>query len=736
MALRPFLLALTVCAPLFSPCADAQERAATKPRVALVLSGGGVRGLAHVGVLRALEEQGVEVDLVVGCEWGALIGGLYAMGRTPSEIEEAMLSPDWIAAVRNNRPRQSLSFQAKQEDREFLIDLPLGVDKEGLILPPGLYGGERLRLELARMTLGSLGTRHFDELAWSFRAVATELAHGKTVVLDQGSLGLAIEASFSTPVLWSPVPWNDQLLVSGSVADPVPVDVALEAGAETIILVDLGDPKPMEGRPTFVKIGSHLLDVGVTDKAAKARASLRPGDIVVTPDVQGADIRSLTVARSLIEAGRSAGLALSARLAPLAMERAQFEERLSARRAQRQWRPVIDRVRVAEDCPLSPMAVRARMQIRENQPLDPDVAGKDMARLYGLRIFQRVDFDLEPTEAGHGELVVRTEDLPTAPLHWRSGLTAELSVGNAVNFQIGAGVRWAPADEWGSEGRIQAEVGNRLFFLGEYRWALEPSGKWFLVPAVTWTKRPVLVDSGSGATAQVSVEELALGVDVAREMGNDWEARVGYIYKTGRSILEVGDPGPFDTQNFSDGGVRLGLICDSLDDTAFPSSGAHLTAQWFRPIDESDEGNDETAMTHLDYALPLGGDSVVFGGELNTVLDDDPSVQSFFPLGGFLRLSGIPSDELNGPTAALGRAVYIHPFRPRGLQRDLLTWFGGASLELGNVFAELDDVELKNMRAAGSAFLGVDTFLGPAYLGMGFAEGGETTAFVIFGRVF
>jgi NTE family protein len=736
MVLRPFLLGLSACAPAFCPCAHAEEPAAPAPRIALVLSGGGPRGIAHVGVLQALEEQGIEVDLVVGSEWGALVGGLYAMGLTPREIEEALLAPEWIAAVRNSSPRQSLSFQAKREDREFLIDLPLGIGKDGLILPPGLYGGERLRFELARLTLDSLGTRRFDALPWSFKAVATELERGAPVVLDSGSLAVAIEASFSTPVLWSPVRWNDQLLVSGAVSNPLPVDVALAAGAEIVILVDLGDAQPPNGRQTFVSIGGRMLEMSAAGKAADARAKLRANDILCAPDVQGVDISSLAVAKGLIESGRAAGRALSFRFAPLAVEHATFEEHLRQRRSRMRGRPIVDHVRVAPDCPLSPMSVRARMQVREGQPLDPAVAGVDMAKLYGLRIFQRVDFDFEPTEPGHGELIVRTEDLPTAPLHWRMGLTAELSVGNAVNFQIGAGVRWSPIDDWGSEARVQVEAGNRLFFLGEYRHALDPAGDWFLVPSISWTKRPVLVDTGSGSTAQVSVEELDLGVDLAREIGNDWEARVGFGYTSGRSILDVGDPTQVDTDNFTEGGVRIGVTCDSLDDTAFPTSGSYLTAQWFVPIDSLGKANDEIARAHLDHAVPLGRDSVVLGAEFNTVIGDDANVQSFFPLGGFLRLSGIPSEGLSGPTAALTRAVYIHPFQSRGLQRKLLTWFGGTSLEFGNVFADLNDVELKEMRTAGSMFLGVDTFLGPAYVGFGFAEGGEQTAFLIFGRVF
>jgi NTE family protein len=124
------------------------------PRIALVLSSGGVRGLAHIGVLRALEEQGIEIDLIVGTEWGALVGGLYAAGLTPREIEDALLTPDWIAAIQDRRPRQSLDMRAKEEDRDFLIDLPLGLDSKGLVLPPGLFGADRLRLGLSRLTLG------------------------------------------------------------------------------------------------------------------------------------------------------------------------------------------------------------------------------------------------------------------------------------------------------------------------------------------------------------------------------------------------------------------------------------------------------------------------------------------------------------------------------------------------------------------------------------------------------
>jgi NTE family protein len=731
----PPLLRLASGVAALAAAALAQEPA--KPRIALVLSSGGVRGLAHVGVLQALEEQGIEVDFVVGSEWGALVGGLYAAGMTPEEIEQELLAPGWLAAIHDRRPRQSLDMRAKQEDREFLFDLPLGLDKRGLILPPGLWGGDRLRLELARMTLGALDTPSFDEFPFAFRAMATEFVHGASVALESGSLAQAIEASMALPVLWPPVRYNEQQMISGAISDPLPVDVALAAGAELLILVDLGDPEPVEGAPTFVNVGERVLDIAWARKAAEARLKLRPGDLLCTPKVQGLELKKREVGLQLIERGRAAGRELASSLAPLALERATFEEHLRARRSRAGQEPIVDRVRVAPGSALSPNSVRARMETRKGKPLDTQVAALDLARLYGLRLFQRVDLELVPTTPGHAELLVRTEELPTAPLHWRTGLTAELSAGRAVNFQIGAAVRWAPTDDWGSEGRLQLEAGNRLAALLEYRKALEPAGRWFLVPSAAWEKNPVVVNpDGGAAAAQYSVEETDLALDLVRECGKDWELRAGYLYRTGSSQLEFGDPALNPTDSFTENGFRTGVTCDSIDDTAFPADGSYLTANWFLPSNSSQVGHDESVAMRFDHALRWGDDSIVVGAELDSVLNDQASVQSFFPLGGFLRLSGLPSDAVSGPTAALARTVYLHPLQARSLKPGIFTWYAGASLELGNVFQEWRDITVAGLRPAGSIFLGVDTFIGPAYLGFGLVEGGQTSVFLVFGRVF
>ena len=736
MAFALSVLVLPLAFAAQEPARAPVQPPAHAPRIALVLSGGGVRGLAHVGVLEALEELRVPVDLVVGSEWGALVGGLYASGSTSAELQSAIVSTDWIDALEDRTPRRYLSFRSKQEDRDSFLDLPLGIGAGGVILPQGILGGSRLRLELARMTMGTLGTERFDDLPTPFRAVATDLRSGDSVTLERGSLARAIEASMSMPVMRSPVSWNGQKLVSGVIANQLPIDVPLALGAEVLIVVDVIDHGPEPQQLDFIAVGERAMQLAARKNARVALEHLRAGDVLCAPDFKDVDLADFDYASTVVERGYLATLALKDRLAPLALAPDAFAEHQARRRARLRTAPVLDAVRVAPDCPLGQESIRARMDSRDGERLDPAVAGLDMARLYGLKLFQRVDFDLVPTSAGHADLVVDAEPMPTAPLHWRVGLVGEVNAGANVNFVAGGSVRWAPTDDWGSEWVAQAEVGDRLRFALNRRQALDPEGRWFLVPRASWEKRPVQVSQGNHTVAQYSVEEFDLGVDLVRELGDVWEARAGVVYRAGQSKLDIGDPSLAGTENFEGGGTVFGLTCDSLDDTAFPTSGSLMQAQWFLPLDSFKEGQDETVSVRVDHAISIGRGALTLGGEFDTVVGKRGSVESFFPLGGFLRLSGLHAKELSGPTAVLARGVYLWPFSPRALERKFFTWYGGVSFETGNVFDDVDQIQWRALLPSGALFLAVDTLIGPMYLGYGLTSGGSQSAFLAFGRQF
>ena len=155
-----------------------------RPRICVVLSGGGARGIAHIGVLKVLEDLKVPIDCIAGTSMGAVVGGLYASGMSAREIESTMRSVDWQEAFRDTPPRRDLAFRRKQDDRNFLVRLPLGLKHAQVLLPKGFIQGQKLQETLRQLTLQFNDSTDFDKLPTTFRAVATDLESGQAVLLD------------------------------------------------------------------------------------------------------------------------------------------------------------------------------------------------------------------------------------------------------------------------------------------------------------------------------------------------------------------------------------------------------------------------------------------------------------------------------------------------------------------------------------------------------------------------
>src|SRR5690606_24063595 len=218
-------------------CAEEQ-----RPRVGLVLSGGGARGAAHVGVLKVLDEMRVPVDAIAGTSMGAVVGGLYASGMSAVEIERLIQSLNWQDAFRDRPPREELGFRRKQDDRNFLVRYALGVTEEGFRLPPGLIQGQKLEQLLRNATLPVATVNDFDELPIPFRAIATDLETGEAVLMQSGDLVSAMRASMSAPGVFAPVQRDGRLLVDGGLVENLPVQVARQMGVDVLIVVDVSFP--------------------------------------------------------------------------------------------------------------------------------------------------------------------------------------------------------------------------------------------------------------------------------------------------------------------------------------------------------------------------------------------------------------------------------------------------------------------------------------------------------------
>ena len=259
------LLAILPSATAIS--ADATTR--NRPRIGLVLGGGGARGIAHVGVLKTLEEMRIPVDCIAGTSMGSIIGGLYASGMSPEQMSETVQRIDWPAAFTDGPPRPDLPFRTKEEQR-ILLNAEIGLKQGKVQLPKGLLEGQNLLLLLEQLSLPAASVHDFDKLRIPYRAVATDLATGEPVILGSGELAKAMRASMSIPSALVPVELNGKILVDGGVADNVPVDVARElCHPDVIIAVNVGAPlAPADQLNSVLSVTEQLtnfLTVGNTD---------------------------------------------------------------------------------------------------------------------------------------------------------------------------------------------------------------------------------------------------------------------------------------------------------------------------------------------------------------------------------------------------------------------------------------------------------------------------------------
>ena len=290
----PAALCAAWSAAIALPQGETAARGRPRPAIGLVLSGGGARGGAHIGILKALEELRVPVDYVAGTSIGAVIGGFYVSGMSVAELEQLVESLEWETAFLNTMPRQLKSFRRKRDDDLFLVDQKPGLNDGEFELPIGLVQGQVIDMIISRETLRASQVQSFDELAIPFRAVAGDIVTGEAVVLREGSLARAIRASMSIPAALSPIEIDGRLLVDGGIAMNLPVDVARDMGADTIIAVDISTGLlARETLRSVLDITTQLTNMLTRTGTVEQRAKLTANDVLLVPTFAGAELRRL-----------------------------------------------------------------------------------------------------------------------------------------------------------------------------------------------------------------------------------------------------------------------------------------------------------------------------------------------------------------------------------------------------------------------------------------------------------
>ena len=727
--MRRLLSCLLLClCPLMLFAAEAP-----RPKVGLVLSGGAARGLAHVGVLKALEEQGIHIDAIAGTSMGAVIGGLYASGYKIDELEKLALGIDWKEALSDAPEREDVPFRRKQDDRDFLVKQKLRFRDDGSLgLPLGVIQGQNLALLLESLLAHSSDIRDFDKLPIPFRAVATDIVNGEKVVFRKGHLPQVIRASMSIPAVFAPVEINGQLLVDGGMVDNIPVDVAREMGVDMVIVVDIGTP--LRGRKqlnTVFDILNQSITLMTRSNSEVQLASLKPDDILIQPALASYGTTDFGRALDIINAGYRATQVMEKRLAGL---RQSTDVQLAEARTAEERTPVITAIKIENDSKIGDSVIRYYIRQPVGEPLDLGRLQRDMGTLYGLDYFDQVQYRVVH-KGQERTLVISARGKRSGTDYLRLGLNLSDDMRGDSAFNIGASYRINGINQLGAEWLTRVQLGDKQELYSEFYQPLDAGSRYFVAPYINARSQNVEAILDNDPIAEYRLERYGFGLNFGRQIGNSGEIRVGVGEAWGEANVRIGDQ-DLPSTSFNEGFYDIKYSFDSLDNVYFPHSGEDiaLSVRQFEPGLGSDERYRQWEFK-LDKALSSGPDTWILGGRYGRTLDTANVVTSSFLLGGARQLSGFREDAISGQNISLMRAVYYRRLTPRSYLPFDFPLYAGASLERGRAWNNDNEFDSGYINAA-SIFIGFDTPLGPLNFSYGFNDDDQKALYLNLGQTF
>lgn len=703
----------------------------SRPKIGLVLGGGGARGSAHVGVLKVLEELHIPIDYIAGNSMGAIVGGLYASGMTPDQIGHELKTINWDDVFNDAPPRPERSFRRKRDDDLYLVKSKLGFNEGEVNFPLAYIQGQKFDLQLSRLTQQAANIHDFNKLPIPFHAVAADIETGKPVVLQSGELARAIRASMAVPGAFNPVEIDGKLLVDGLVANNVPVNVARDMGADIVIVVDVGSGLyKREQIKGALDVVGQLTNILSERNVELQLATLTPSDILIRPQLGDLGAGDFNRAGEGIDLGEQAARQSLAALQRLSVDLARYQQTMVGRGV-RADAPVIEFVRLDNQSRIGDDTILSRISIKPGQPLDTAQLDAEIGAIFGLDVFESVRYELA-REDGKTGLVLHAKEKSWGPNYLQFGLELADNFQGDSAYNLGVIYTRTAINSLNGEVRLGMQVGEEPGAVAEWYQPLDSGSRYFVNTKAALASTRYSVYADDEIVSQYDIQQGGIDLAFGRELGTWGEGRIGYRWASGQSELVVGDPF-LDNYEFKLGQLYARLYLDKLDNVFFPTSGNKGVLELITAQEGlgSDNNYNQALLTYT-HAFSWGRRNLISGFRFNSTLDDDAPPESLFRAGGFLQLSGYNPNQLSGQQVAMFNVV----FNQRVLDSKLLPAFLGGSIEYGNVWQQASDISLEDAQLNGSLFLGADTPIGPLYVGVGFGEGGRMSAFLHLGPVF
>jgi len=733
------ILTQLICMILMPPVINAQEITQDRPKIGLVLSGGGARGAAHVGVLKILEENKIPVDMIAGTSFGAIVGGLYAAGYNANELERILENIDWQETLSNSAPRRQRSFRRKKDDDGFLIKFKVGFEDGNLKLPSGLITPNNLRLTLGDLTNQRTQVSDFDNLAIPFRAVATNLENGDEVVLKEGNLASAMVASMTVPALFPPVELNGSLLVDGGVANNIPINVARTMGADIVIVVDISTPLLKKDKITsFASVLDQLTMLQSHKESTAQLATLTDRDVLIRPDLENVGFVDFENALDAVPKGIEAAIEALPILNEIALETEEWYAHLAARSNNYHDQPVIDFIRIKNDSDASDEIIRSKLSAKVGEKFNGAKISADLTDIYGLELFEEVNYQILE-ENGSTGIEVRAKQREDGEDYLRFGLALQEDFEGESGFQMAAGFTNLAVNSRGGEWQALFKVGQEFSLFTEFYQPIDFKENYYMFANAKGSKvnRNILSDNADGSIlGQVRISELEFQVGGGRNLGNWGTIRAGLQRSYGDFKGRIGVPS--DTQIlFAETAFVVDFHVDTLDNTQFPTSGLTFDVQYENSLSLFGGDSIVDSISVSSYKpMTWGKNTLGLRSLFATTFNGRPNETDLFALGGFLNLTAFAPGQLTGNHGGLLAAIYYYRISGGPQYLTEMPIYIGGTIEAGNVWNRRSDISLGDLRWSSSAFVGIDTILGPTYLGIGVGSKGATAAFLNVGQVF
>jgi len=706
------------------------------PKLALVLSGGGARGAAHIGVLKVLEENHIVPDLIVGTSMGSIVGGLYAAGYSPQQIEDILATIDWNEIFFDTVKRTDRPYRRKGDDSPYLVPLKLRFVGGKPSLPTGLLGGQKLELTLRDLVVHATDETDFDKLPIPYRAVAMDLGTSKAVVLAKGDLALAMRASMSIPGAFPPVILDGRQLVDGGSAANLPVGVAQKLGAEQIIAVNISTPLDTEiGRLSFLGVMNQLTAYLTAGSVDVDKERLSKTDVLIEPVLGDISFKSFDRARDAVALGEEAARKQVALLRPLGADPERWKQFEARHHLTDATAVPLKEFHLENTSWLDDRVVTKRLHVAPGQPLDEAQLKKDLINLSAFDTFGLMSYDLK-VDDGASRLTLRTPEKPYSRGSLQFGVNLRSDFQGDDAYAVLIRHRVLAVNRLNGEWVNTFQIGGKSLASTEFYQPLDWGQRWFADAGVAIGRTTQSLWIDGQPVADLRLNYYGGGLAAGRTLGNWGELRAG-IYR-GR---ETGDVriGPPNLGKGEDqlGGVRGAFSMDSRDRPVFPTHGAHGTVAFDRTL-ESLGGDEDATQARVEWEqfLSVGRNTFAPFASLIDNFSSGGPLSTAAVAGGAGRLSGLGDNELIGDQGGTFGLGFYHQLTGITLGPLAGRLFAGTTLEAGNVYGADDAITWDSLRYGGSVFLGAETPLGPARIGWGWTEPDRERFYFVIGDRF